>query len=174
MKLRITLSVTIALLVALSVYRMIHDPIMEVRAQNNNPCQQVTNAATAGQVLSASGAGQPPPCVWQAASSGPTGATGATGATGPSGPSGPAGTALSGVSSAIGGGALVAACASGTVAVTGALTSQVATASPVADITGGGTTAFSVWAWVSTAGTVTVNVCGTGTPTSTTYNVRVQ
>ena len=33
-------------------------------AQNNNPCQQVTNAATSGQVLTAAGSGQPPPCAW--------------------------------------------------------------------------------------------------------------
>lgn len=33
-------------------------------AQNNNPCQQVTNKAASGQILSASGNGQPPPCTW--------------------------------------------------------------------------------------------------------------
>jgi hypothetical protein len=81
---------------------------------------------------------------------------------------------LSGTTGAIGGGVLTASCATGTVGVAAALTTQVATASPTADITTGGTVAFSISARVSTAGTVTVYVCGTGTPTSTTYLVRVQ
>lgn len=79
---------------------------------------------------------------------------------------------LAGRSASIGGGALTAACATGTVAVAGAATEMAATASPDADITTGGTVAFSVWARVSSANTVTVYVCGTGTPTATTYRVR--
>lgn len=79
---------------------------------------------------------------------------------------------LTNVSSAIGGGALLAgACASTTVAVTGAATTQVAVASPN---TYPGDGNFWV-AYVSSANTVTVKVCASvaATPTSSTYNVRV-
>lgn len=34
-------------------------------AQNNNPCQQVVNGGTSGQVLISNGSGQPPPCKWE-------------------------------------------------------------------------------------------------------------
>lgn len=45
-------------------------------AQNNNPCSQVLNAATTGQVPTATGPGQPPPCQWQTPSSGSGNVTG--------------------------------------------------------------------------------------------------
>ena len=79
---------------------------------------------------------------------------------------------LSGVSGSIGGGALAGgACASGTVSITGATTSMVATADPNT-YPGDG----AEWqAYVSAAGTVTVKVCALValTPTASTYNVRV-
>lgn len=79
---------------------------------------------------------------------------------------------LTGVSSSIGGGALLAgACASTTVSITGATTSMPATAGPNT-YPGDGTT----WlAYVSSSNTVTVKVCATIalTPTASTYNVRV-
>lgn len=79
---------------------------------------------------------------------------------------------LSGTTGSIGGGALLAgACTSGTVAVTGSTTAMAVSASPVT-YPGDG----NYWlAYVSTAGTVTVKVCGAvaGTPTASTYNVRV-
>ena len=62
----------------------------------------------------------------------------------------------------------------GLATVAGATTNMSATANPVADITSGGTVAFSVTAYVSSTNTVTVRVCGTGTPTSTSYAVRVK
>lgn len=79
---------------------------------------------------------------------------------------------LTGTTGSIGGGALLAgACTSGTVAVTGATTSMAVVATPVTYPTDG----FDWAAYVSTAGTVTVKVCGliAGTPTASTYNVRV-
>lgn len=80
--------------------------------------------------------------------------------------------ALVGTTGSIGGGALLAgACTSGTVAVTGATTAMGVNATPVA-YPGDGTD----WkGYVSSAGTVTVKVCGlvAVTPTATTYNVRV-
>jgi len=79
--------------------------------------------------------------------------------------------ALTGTTGSIGGGALTNACASGSVSITGVTTAMAIAVSPVADITSGGTVAFSVFG-VPTAGSVTVYVCGTGTPTATTYNVR--
>lgn len=79
---------------------------------------------------------------------------------------------LSGTTGSIGGGALLAgACTSGTVAVTGSTTAMAVSASPVT-YPGDG----NYWlAYVSTAGTVTVKVCGAvaGTPTASAYNVRV-
>ena len=77
---------------------------------------------------------------------------------------------LTGTTGSIGGGTLTASCATGTATVATSTTSMVAIASPNADITDA---AYSIVAWVSTNGTVTVAVCGTGTPTATTYNVRV-
>lgn len=79
---------------------------------------------------------------------------------------------LSGTSGSLGGGALAAgACASTTLTVTGATTSMVATLSPN---TYPGDSAY--WkARVSAANTVTLYVCEAvaGTPTASTYNVRV-
>lgn len=80
---------------------------------------------------------------------------------------------LSGTSAPIGGSALTAGqCASGTVTVTGAMTSMVAMASPAGTDAGD---AFGVRAYVSSANTVTVKVCAVvaGTPASVAYNVRV-
>jgi hypothetical protein len=79
---------------------------------------------------------------------------------------------LTGTTSSIGGGALLAgACTSGTAAVTGSTTAMSAIASPVT-YPGDG----AMWdAYVSTAGTVTVKVCALVgvTPSATAYNVRV-
>jgi len=79
---------------------------------------------------------------------------------------------LSGTTGSIGGSALIAgACSTGTVSITGATTSMVAVTSPVT-YPGAG---FTKEAYVSSSGTVTVSVCAiiAGTPTSSTYNVRV-
>jgi len=79
---------------------------------------------------------------------------------------------LTGTTGSIGGSALVAgACTSGTVAVAGSTTAMAVPTSP-AIYPGDG----MFWhAYVSTAGTVTVKVCASiaGTPTASTYNVRV-
>ncbi len=79
---------------------------------------------------------------------------------------------LSGTSGSIGGSALTAGgCASGTATITGATTSMVPKASPNT-YPGDG----MVWeAYMSAANTVTVKVCAVaaGTPTASTYNVRV-
>lgn len=84
----------------------------------------------------------------------------------------PSSTNLFGTTGSIGGGALLAgACTSGTVAVSGSTTAMAVSASPVT-YPGDG----NYWlAYVSTAGTVTVKVCGAvaGTPTASAYNVRV-
>jgi len=72
----------------------------------------------------------------------------------------------------IGGAALAAGkCASGTVAVAGAATNMTVSVSPNT-YEGDG---FIPWGYVSANGTVTVKVCAQapGTPTSSTYNVRV-
>ena len=81
---------------------------------------------------------------------------------------------LIGTTGSIGGAALTAGqCASGTVTVTGATTSMGVTATP-ATYPGD---AFDWKAYVSSTNTVTVKVCtnlaGGGTPTASTYNVRV-
>lgn len=73
---------------------------------------------------------------------------------------------------AIGGGALtVGTCATGTVTVTGATTLMMVSASPAANPGA----SIGWFAFVSAANTVTVKVCAllAGTPTSTTYNVKV-
>ena len=85
---------------------------------------------------------------------------------------------LTGTTSNIGGGALLAgACATGTVTVAGATTSMGATASPAAgvDPTNGGVLGVSIQAQVTSANTVTVRVCApiAGTPTAATYRVTV-
>ena len=79
--------------------------------------------------------------------------------------------ALSGTTASIGGSALSASCASGAVSIAGVTSTMAVAVSPAADITGGGAVAFSVFA-APGAGSVTVYVCGTGTPAATTYNVR--
>ena len=80
--------------------------------------------------------------------------------------------ALFGTTGSIGGSALTAGqCASRTVAITGATTGMAVVASPVT-YPGDG----MLWrGYVSASGTVTVNVCAfaAGTPTASTYNVRV-
>jgi hypothetical protein len=84
----------------------------------------------------------------------------------------PVSAVLTATSTSIGGGALAAgACASTTVATTGATTAMVAEASPVTDPGTG-----NLWqAFVSAADTVTVRVCAVaaGTPTASVYNIRV-
>ncbi len=80
--------------------------------------------------------------------------------------------ALPGTTGSIGGGALLAgACASGTVAVANSTTSMTVSVSP--NTYPGDSVLF--YGYVSSAGTVTVKVCGViaVTPTSSTYNVRV-
>jgi hypothetical protein len=79
---------------------------------------------------------------------------------------------LAGTTASIGGSALAAgACASGTVNVTGAATTMVASASPVT-YPGDG---MDWKSYVSSSGVVTVKVCAVtaGTPTASAYNVRV-
>lgn len=82
-------------------------------------------------------------------------------------------TVLTVTTGSIGGGALIAgACASGTATVTGASTIMTATATPNT-YPGDG----NYWyAYVSSASTVTLKVCAAiaGTPTASTYNIRVQ
>jgi hypothetical protein len=79
---------------------------------------------------------------------------------------------LSGTTGSIGGSALAAgACSSGTVSVSAATTSMAVAATP-STYPGDG----NVWnGYVSASGTVTVKVCAivAGTPTASTYNVRV-
>lgn len=79
---------------------------------------------------------------------------------------------LSGTTSSVGGGALIAgACTSGTVTITGAASGMVAVATP-GTYPGDGI----YWlAYVSSSNTITVKVCGAvaATPTASTYNVRV-
>lgn len=83
---------------------------------------------------------------------------------------------LRGVTGSIGGSLLTAgACTGGNATVTGATTAMVASASPVADPDPGLSTGV-VWdAFVASAGTVTVRVCGlvAVTPNATTYQVAV-
>ena len=79
---------------------------------------------------------------------------------------------LSGTTGSIGGSALTAGqCASGTVAVSNSTTGMTVNVSPNT-YPGDG---FIPWGYVSANGTVTVKVCAqaAGTPTSSTYNVRV-
>lgn len=81
---------------------------------------------------------------------------------------------LSGTTASIGGGALLAgACATGTATVAGATTAMVpAAAASTTAVPGAG---FSVNAQVTSSNTVTVSVCAivNGTPTASTYLVRV-
>jgi hypothetical protein len=81
---------------------------------------------------------------------------------------------LSGTSASIGGGALTAGtCATGTATITGAATTAVpVAAASTSAVPGAG---FTVGAQVTAANTVTVSVCAVvdGTPTASTYLVRV-
>jgi len=86
--------------------------------------------------------------------------------------SGTVGYVLSGTTGSLGGSALTAGtCSSTTVTISGATTSMTATASPSSDPGSG----YYWLAFVSASNTVTVRICAaaSGTPTSTTYNVRV-
>lgn len=83
---------------------------------------------------------------------------------------------LSGTTAAIGGSPLLAgACAAGTVTVTGATSAMVANVSPSADPDSTLTTGIAIYAFVSSANTVTVRVCAivAVTPAAVTYNVRI-
>lgn len=104
---------------------------------------------------------------------GTTGAPGTNGTNGSNGTDGAAGpAALTGTTSAIGGGLLLAAgCTSGMATVTGATTAMTAAASPVT-YPGDGA---QYQAYVSSANTVTVKVCAllALTPVSSVYRVRV-
>lgn len=83
---------------------------------------------------------------------------------------------LSGTSASLGGSALLAgACTAGTVTVTGARSTMVATASPSADPDSTLSTGIAIYAFVSSNDTVTVRICAivAVTPAATTYNVRV-
>jgi hypothetical protein len=80
---------------------------------------------------------------------------------------------LTGTTGSIGGGALTAGtCATGTATVTGATTSMAITATPAATPGAG---FYESPPYVSSSNTVTVSICAAvaGTPTATTYNVRV-
>jgi len=86
------------------------------------------------------------------------------------------GFSLTGATGSIGGSQLQAGqCASGTATVSGADTSMTAVASPSSNPLADSNHGLSIWAFVSAANTVTVEVCAvvTTTPISTTYNVRV-
>jgi hypothetical protein len=79
---------------------------------------------------------------------------------------------FTGATLALGGGALtVGTCTTGTATVTGATTAMTAIASPAANPGA----SMGWYAFISAANTVTVKVCAllAGTPTSTTYNVKV-
>lgn len=78
---------------------------------------------------------------------------------------------LTGTTNIITGTSLSSSCDSGTVSVSGAVVgSPVSVASTTGADVGG---AFNLRASVTSSGTVTVYVCGTGTPSSLAYNVRV-
>jgi hypothetical protein len=83
---------------------------------------------------------------------------------------------LIGTTGTIGGGALAAgASASGTVAVAGATTGMAVVVSPAANPQVDANHALSIWGYVSSTGTVTVNVGAivATTPVGVVYNVRV-
>lgn len=81
----------------------------------------------------------------------------------------PVPTQLSGTTSTITGTALTASCDSGTVTVTGAVVGHTVGVSSTTGADVGG--AFNLRASVTSTNTVTVYVCGTGTPASLAYNV---
>jgi hypothetical protein len=79
--------------------------------------------------------------------------------------------ALSGTTGTITGTALLASCDSGTATVTGAVVGHPVAVSSTTGADVGG--AFNLRASVTATGTITVYVCGTGTPASLAYNVTV-
>ena len=78
---------------------------------------------------------------------------------------------LTGTTGTVTGTALTATCDSGTASVTGAVVGRPVAVSSTTGADVGG--AFDLRASVTSSGTVTVYVCGTGTPTSLAYNVTV-
>jgi hypothetical protein len=78
---------------------------------------------------------------------------------------------LTGTTGTITGTLLSASCGSGTVTVTGAMPGMIVGVSSTTGADVGG--AFDLRASVTSPNTVTVYVCGTGTPASLAYNVRV-
>lgn len=78
---------------------------------------------------------------------------------------------LSGTTSTITGTSLTASCDSGTATVTGAIVGHPVAVSSTTGADVGG--AFNLRGSVTATGTVTVYVCGTGTPSSLAYNVVV-
>jgi hypothetical protein len=78
---------------------------------------------------------------------------------------------LTGTTGTITGTALTNTCNSGTATVTGAAVGMPVAASSTTGVDVGG--AFNVRGSVTAANTVTVYICGTGTPASLAYNVRV-
>ena len=86
------------------------------------------------------------------------------------------GCALSATTSSIGGSVLALnACSTTTVSVPGATTAMAVFVSPVVDPNSAGSRLYDWYGYVSSANTVTVKVCAlaAGTPTTSTYNVRV-
>jgi hypothetical protein len=79
--------------------------------------------------------------------------------------------ALSGTTGTITGTALTATCDSGTASVTGAIVGHTVAVSSTTGADVGG--AFNLRASVTSTNTVTVYICGTGTPASLAYNVTV-
>jgi hypothetical protein len=79
---------------------------------------------------------------------------------------------LTGTTGTITGTSLSATCDSGSVSVTGAVVGSPVSVSSTTGVDVGG--AFNVRASVTATGTVTVYVCGTGTPSSLAYNVSVK
>lgn len=83
---------------------------------------------------------------------------------------------LTGITAAIGGSPLAAgACSSGTASITGAASTMSVAVTPSAAAQVDGTHGLSIYGYVSSANTVTVEVCAivSTTPNSVTYNVRV-
>jgi hypothetical protein len=103
-------------------------------------------------------------------------ANNASSSTPSSGPSTPTtaylqGIPLSGTTGTITGTSLSNSCDSGTATITGAVVGSPVVVSSTTGADVGG--AFNVRGSVTASGVVTVYVCGTGTPTSRAYNVRV-
>ncbi|MHB1953097.1 MAG: beta strand repeat-containing protein [Sulfobacillus sp.] len=82
------------------------------------------------------------------------------------------GSGLTGTTATITGTALSSSCDSGTATVTGAIVGTPVSVSSTTGVDVGG--AFYLRASVTAANTVTVYICGTGTPASLAYNVKVE